>query len=190
MIRSFIAFDLENEEIARNISIFLQKILKHQPKLKIVKVENIHLTIKFLGNINESVAPKIYNILENKINKRYFSDEPLIFKLKKVGNFRKYSIIWISIDGYIDIIQEIKDIIEDELFQKLNIKKDERMDFNPHLTIARLNKKKIDYNTFNLFKNEIKNHKDKEFGKFYLQKIKLKKSILTPKGPIYSDMVF
>ncbi|MBY8981747.1 MAG: RNA 2',3'-cyclic phosphodiesterase [Candidatus Lokiarchaeota archaeon] len=190
MIRSFIAFDLENEDTIENIKNFSERIIRIQPNLKLIKSENIHLTIKFLGDIKESIAPLIYNILDKEINKKFFSDKPYIFKLENVGNFKNYSIIWINLEGYTDLIQEIKDIVEEKLHQKQNIKKDQRQKFNPHITIARLNRKKINYKTFSIFKKEIIKNKNKEFGEFYIKKIKLKKSVLTPKGPIYSELVY
>ncbi len=190
MIRSFIAFDLENKTTIKKIDIFSERIKEFQQGVKLVKPENIHLTMKFLGEIKESVASKIYKIIDKEINEEFFSDKPIIYNLKGVGNFKNFSIIWIKIEGNNELLQQIKNIIEEELYKQLKIKKDERQQFNPHITIARLNRKKINYRTFNDFKEEIKQNKNKDFGEFYIKKIKLKKSVLTPKGPIYTDLVY
>ena len=93
-------------------------------------------------------------------------------------------------NGNIQLLQSIKDSIEEILNEKLKIEKDNRPKFKPHLTIGRLNKKKIDYKTFESFKNLIKENKDLEIGAFNINEIKLKKSVLTPEGPIYSDLVY
>lgn len=190
MIRSFIAIELKNEDTINNIVSFGKRLKKNQKKIKLVEPQNLHLTIKFLGNIRESTAPKIYSIIERQINDKQFSGKEKEYSLKGVGKFRGYQIIWVKMHGDIDFLQTVKEEVETRLNSQLKIRKDKRQDFKPHLTIARLKKKRIDYKTFDSFKNIIKENKDKEFGKFTVSKITLKKSELTPKGPIYTDLEF
>ena len=93
-------------------------------------------------------------------------------------------------EGDIQFLQKIKDNIEALLNQKLKIEKDKRTKFTPHLTIGRLKPNKINYKNFESFKKLIHEHKNYEFGHFKISNVKLKKSDLTPKGPIYSDLEF
>ncbi|TFG00891.1 MAG: RNA 2',3'-cyclic phosphodiesterase [Promethearchaeota archaeon] len=186
MIRSFIAFDLENKESLQNIQNFQDRLKQNQSRLKPIKPENIHITVKFLGDIKESIIPQIYQILEKEINEKILRKEEYTYKIKHVGNFRNYGIIWVGLEGNIELMQSIKDTVEEKLNDRLNIKKDNRRNFKPHITIARLKKKRRDYSTFESFKNIFKENRNKEFGEFNIHKIVLKKSDLTPKGPIYS----
>ena len=189
MIRSFIALELKDVETTENIKKFSSRLKKNQSKIKLVETENLHLTIKFLGDISEKLAPKIYEeILE--INQKFFQEDKFQYTLKGVGQFNKFSVIWIKLHGNISLLQEIKDILEENLFKKYHVEKDKRTQFKPHLTIGRLNKKRVDYKTFESFKNIIKENKETEYGIFTIKEIKLKKSVLTPKGPIYSDLVY
>jgi len=142
--------------------------------------------VKFLGNIKESMIPQIYKILDKEINERILRKENYIYKLRHIVNFRNYGIIWVGLEGNMELMQTIKDTLEESLNQRLNIKKDNRRNFKPHITIARLKKKRRDYNTFDTFKNIIKENRDREFGDFTIREIVLKKSDLTPKGPIYT----
>jgi len=185
-IRSFIAFDLNDDESLKNIQDFQARLKQNQPRLKPIKRENIHITVKFLGNIKESMIPQIYKILDKEINERILRKENYIYKLRHIGNFRNYGIIWVGLEGNMELMQTIKDSLEEILNQRLNIKKDNRRNFKPHITIARLKKKRRDYNTFDTFKNIIKENRDREFGDFTIREIVLKKSDLTPKGPIYT----
>jgi len=189
MIRSFIALELENIATKKEIQEFTTRLKKNQNKFKVVKRDNLHLTIKFLGNINESLAPKIYKIVE-EVNDKFFNGENREFHLIGVGQFNKYSVIWAKLKGDINFLQSIKDTTENLLNERLKIERDKRPAFKPHLTIGRLNKKRINYKTFETFKNLIKNNKDLEFGSFNIHKLKFKKSELTPNGPIYSDLVY
>ena len=189
-IRSFIAMELEDPETINKIQAFYPRLKQNQQDLKTVKPENLHMTVKFLGNIPEPLAQKIYKILREEINEDLFQGKTLEYRLKGVGQFNKYSVLWIKLVGNVQFLQKVKDTIENSLNEKLDIERDKRNKFKPHLTIGRLKKNKINYKTFDSFKNLIQDNKDLEFGMFTINQVKLKKSVLTPKGPIYSDLVY
>jgi len=67
MIRAFIAIELKDKNTIEKIQSFSARLKQNQPKLKVVKPENLHMTVKFLGNISESVALKIYEILKEDV---------------------------------------------------------------------------------------------------------------------------
>ncbi len=190
MIRSFIAIEIKNSDTLKKINIFTERLKKNQPKIKLVEPENIHMTIKFLGDIQESLAPKIYKILKEEVNEKIFAEKEYEYNLKGAGQFNKFSVLWVKLKGNIDFLQNIVDTVENELNQKLKIPRDKRPEFKPHITIGRLRSNKIDYKTFDIFKKLINESKDIEFGSFKIKEVKLKKSVLTQKGPIYSDLVY
>lgn len=190
MIRSFIAIELKDADTIEKIKAFSQRLKQNQPNIKIVEPKNLHITMKFLGDIPEQLAPKIYGILQKEINEKLFQQKNFKFFLKGVGQFNKFSVLWIKIIGDIQFLQNVKNTIEDCLFTKLKIERDKRIKFEPHLTIGRLKKSKINYKTLNPLKNLINENKNLEFGAFNINKVKLKKSQLTPSGPIYSDLIY
>ena len=190
MIRTFIAIELDDTDTKDNIISFLEHLKINQPKIKSVERQNLHMTLKFLGDIQESEAPKIFSILKEEINEKLFQNKNLQYQLKGAGQFKNFSILWIKLDGDIQFLQKIKDTVENLLYDRLKIPKDDRSEFKPHLTIGRLKSSNINYKNFNSLKNVIKENKDFNFGIFNINQIKLKKSILTPKGPIYTDLVF
>ena len=93
MIRAFIAIELSDNLTVNNIKSFSARLKQNQPKLKVVAPENLHLTIKFLGNISESLAPNIYKILKEEINEKIFKGKFFEYKLKGVGQFNKFSVL-------------------------------------------------------------------------------------------------
>ena len=97
-IRSFISIDLENKETKDNIISFQKQLEKIQPGLKPIVSDNLHLTVKFLGNIRESTAPKIYSILESKVNEKLFRGQELTYTVEGTGQFRNYGIIWCRVN--------------------------------------------------------------------------------------------
>lgn len=190
MIRTFLAIELKDDETIEKIISFTQRLKQNQPKIKLVEPVNLHMTMKFLGNIPETQAPKIYSILQEEINDKLFHGKNFEYSLKGVGQFNRFSVLWIKLLGNIQFLQNIKDSLEDFLFNKLKIERDKRTKFKPHLTIGRLKKDKINYKTFDTLKNLISENKDLEFGVFTINQVKLKKSVLTPQGPIYTDLKY
>ena len=190
MIRSFIAIELKDQETIKNLISYTNRLKQNQDKMKAVEPENLHMTIKFLGNIDESLVPKIYNILNQEVNQKMFQGKNREYLLKGVGQFNKFSVIWTKLNGEIHFLQNIKDKTDELLYNGLKIERDKRTEFTPHLTIGRLKNNKINYKTFDTFKKLINENKNLVFGPFNINQIKLKKSTLTPKGPIYSDLVY
>ena len=99
MIRAFIAIELKNKNTIENISSFSSRLKQNQAKIKLVEPENLHMTVKFLGNISDSLASQIYNILKQEINEDMFKGNTFNYKLNGVGQFNKFSVIWVKLIG-------------------------------------------------------------------------------------------
>jgi 2'-5' RNA ligase len=146
--------------------------------------------MKFFGNIHEELAPNIYAIIKRDINDKMFNKRVMKYELTGVGQFKRFTVLWIKMRGDIQFIQSVKNEIEDQLYSRLNIERDKRSQFKPHLTIGRLRKDRINYKNLNVLKNLFNENKETPFGSFSIGEVKLKRSTLTPKGPIYTDLVY
>tara|TARA_Y100000590_G_scaffold162689_1_gene186513 strand:+ start:1998 stop:2543 length:546 start_codon:yes stop_codon:yes gene_type:complete len=174
-MRAFIAIEISNSQI-------LKKIQKFQNELKIkakpIRLDQIHFTLQFLGEINEDRCEQVKNILK----KIKFSEFEL--SLKRVGtfpNFRNPRIIWIGCDEIgAKILTQIAENIGNNLIQ-LGFEKERK--FKPHLTVFRVKNKIEDISS------RMKEIDKIEFGIQTISKFKLKKSVLSPKGPEYSDLL-
>ncbi|MGC8928996.1 MAG: RNA 2',3'-cyclic phosphodiesterase [Candidatus Woesearchaeota archaeon] len=169
-MRTFIAVDAEKEvieELKRIQSMLNNGIFK--------KTQDYHITLKFLGEKNDSEIKKIIK----KLSEIKFKNFELT--LDKIGFFPNESfirVIWVGTKE--QEIYELQKAIDYKLLE-LNIPAEK--EFKSHITIARV-KEISDKKAFleNIGKHKIKNLS------FSVNEFKLKKSVLTPKGPIYSDL--
>ena len=170
--RCFVAIDLSREAI--NYIKEVQELIKKQNLFtgKFTESENLHLTLKFLGEIDEKQLEEVKKRLK-EIEFPGFEAE-----LGDVGVFSKdfIKIIWIHLknaDGLQRKVDEkLKDIFKSEFR------------FMSHITIARVKKKVgdkkalLDY----IGKMKIKNIR------FRVRSFFLKKSELQEEGPVYTDL--
>lgn len=170
-IRAFVCFTLSDEaikEIAR-----VQEILGHKMFTgKMTELENLHLTLKFLGEMDDSILEKVKERLK-EIKFKSFE-----VKLGMTGTFSRRgnpSIVWIKVNG--EEIWSLQKKIDESL--KELFKAEER--FMSHLTIARVKyvNDKMD------FINYAKNIHVKEI-KFNINSFKLMSSDLRDAGPVYT----
>ncbi len=176
--RGFIAIDINQDN---NIDSFINEIKKSGAIIKLVESKNIHITLKFLGDINEKNIDKIEDILKNAT----VNIKPFKINLEGVGVFPNENyikIIWIGIKKT-ENLDEIFNKINHELNSLLSINKLQK--FIPHITIGRVKSSKNKEKILEI----IEEYKDKKFSENLVDSIKLKKSELTPKGPIYSDVI-
>ncbi len=64
-IRSFVAFDIENDSVKSRIAAAQKMLLQTNADLKLVEPKNIHVTIRFLGAINSELVDEIYTAMKN-----------------------------------------------------------------------------------------------------------------------------
>jgi 2'-5' RNA ligase len=179
LIRSFIAFDITDEKILKNISDAQAKIIETGADLKLVEPKNIHATLRFLGEISPIMVDKVYEEMKK------ISFSPFDFELRGVGvfpNLQRISVVWIGIVKGVKELTDIFSQLEPRICQ-LGFPP-ERRGFSPHMTIARV---KSGRNKTELTQ-QIMSLKDYEFGVIRADCLKLKKSVLTPQGPIYSSI--
>ena len=174
-MRIFIAVEISNSEILKKIQTFQNELnIKARP----TRLDQIHFTLQFLGEVDEEKCEQVKNVLK-KIEFPEFE-----LSLEGIGifpNLKNPRIIWIGCDkSGGEKLSKIAKEIETNL-TALGFGKNKK--FKPHLTIFRV-KNKIDDISYRM--NEIG---EVEFGTQIISKIKLKRSILSPKGPEYSDLL-
>jgi 2'-5' RNA ligase len=175
--RGFIAIDIN--PFTKLIE-FEREIKNSGANVKLVEPKNIHLTLKFLGDTDESLIERIDEILKDSVREI----ESFSIRLKSTGVFpneRYIKVMWIGIENS-EIIGKIAENINEKL-SNLGFKKEKRK-FSAHLTIARVKNAKNKDKLIQI----IEKYRDVEFAYFKVDSIKLKKSDLTPKGPIYTTL--
>ncbi len=171
LVRVFVAIDFP-DEVIKEVARVQELIGKRNFTGKFTELENLHLTLKFLGEIEEEKVEMVKNSLrEIKFGK-------FEVKLGNIGvfHFRKEpKIVWIKIFGkkIYDLQKEIDSALEKEGFFR-----EER--FMGHLTIARVKYVKDK----NGFEEHIKKINVKGIG-FMINNFKLMKSELKGQGPVY-----
>jgi len=178
-IRSFIAFDIDNETVLKKIMEIQATIAKADADVKFVEPKNIHVTVRFLGDINASVVEKIYEEM------RKIKFTPFDIKICGAGafpNLRYPRVLWAGITEGANQLQSISNQLE-PLLRSLGFRPDPK-GFSPHLTIARV---KSGRNKAELAKT-VGENVNYEFGIVKAGCLRLKRSDLTPKGPIYSTL--
>lgn len=178
-IRSFIALSL-NEEIKKAVGELIDGLRKTGADVKWVTPRNLHLTLKFLGSIDESMVSPLSEHLREIAGRH----SALSFSLNGTGAFpdqKRPRVIWIGLRMYeplLEIFREIDEALAGEGFEK------ESRPFSPHITIGRVRSLKgIDKLMLELVK-----YKGSSFGEQEVKTIHLMQSTLKPGGAEYSTL--
>lgn len=134
MIRAFIAFDL-SDEVKEELSHLQNELKKVDADVKWIEPKNIHLTLKFLGNVEEPKTKDIKKVLDDiaSHNKKF---EITISGLGAFPDIYKMSVIWVGIEKGDSEAKRIAGLIEDALV-KMDFPKESRA-FRSHFTLGRL----------------------------------------------------
>jgi 2'-5' RNA ligase len=175
-MRTFIAVEVP-KEIQERVGKYIASICALIPDVKWVVSENLHFTIKFLGEIEQTDFKNVRHCVEQAAREY----GPFTMGLSGIGFFPsadRPKVIWIGADGGEDILfdlyQDMERCLENIGFER------EAKTFSPHLTIGRAKK--------NRKVTVPERLPGFEPVMFEVRSISIIKSTLTPNGPIYEKL--
>ena len=183
-IRSFIAIELSGEikrELAR-----LQENLKLGSRAPVRWVDPgiIHLTLKFLGDIDENITGRISAVIEKAAE----GTHPFRLKISGLGVFpnpRRVQVVWVGLSGELDKLGGLQKSIESGLVP-LGFKAESRA-FTPHLTVGRVRERARPEERQDLGRL-VEGMSFETAASLTVDAVHLMKSQLTREGPIYTRL--
>jgi 2'-5' RNA ligase len=134
-IRTFIAVELSPRVMARAGDL-IDKLRVSSAQVSWVKTQQMHLTLKFLGDVRDTETPDICRVVA-EVAKGF---EPFEITFRGAGAFptnERPRTLWIGIEDGAEALCELQAAIETALKEQLGFPKDARR-FQPHLTIGRV----------------------------------------------------
>lgn len=135
-IRSFLAFELP-QEIKSIVATTSGEMRKSPIDVRWVNVDNIHLTVVFLGSVPSEDLDSINKTVAG-VCKRY---DPFTIFLSGAGMFASRlnpRILWLGLAGDLDRMAHYRNALQKKL-KPFGVKQEKRP-FRPHLTIGRFRK--------------------------------------------------
>lgn len=147
--------------------------------IKLVEMENLHFTVKFLGEIPEIKVEEIDRRIRALALPRMEVD---VRGLGAFPDLRRPRIVWAGVapqdlPSVSGSGQKVIDALE-------GIGESDDRGFHPHITVARVRSPR----NLEALASAIRERSTKEFGRSTISALKLKSSDLTPSGPIYRDV--
>jgi 2'-5' RNA ligase len=179
-IRTFIAVSI-SEKAREAVTEMINSLQNFSSGIRWVKPENMHLTLKFLGDVEEEKLPELEEALKLSAEKiKRFN-----YELVNVGcfpNYKRPRVLWVGVEDSENQLLPLHQNIESE-FIKLGFPKESRK-FKPHLTVARVK-------DFRKCESAISKFKGYNFGSYKndVGEVVLMKSDLFPSGAKYTKLI-
>lgn len=175
------------DKTAHRITSLIEQLKPLSHAVKWVAPENLHLTLKFLGEADENKVPEIISALKGTTS----AHKRFIINVHGTGVFPNTSwpkVIWVGLEsegGLLALHSEIEKAVEPLGF------KPEKRAFTPHLTIGRIKaiRNRSDKpQQLERLMHEIEARKDEDFGSFEVSRVELIKSDLQPAGAVHTTV--
>jgi RNA 2',3'-cyclic 3'-phosphodiesterase len=183
VIRAFIAIDLPSH-IQEKLSDILNQLKRPDTMaVRWVPARNIHLTIKFLGDVSPSNLEILTKILQSEVS-RYKPFEIRVASLGAFPSMRRPRVVWVGVEAP-SVLQSLQRAVEVETV-RLGYAAEDRP-FSPHLTLGRV--------AHNASPEEVRqvadvlvNCKVGELGTALVDQVRLFRSDLQPGGAVYTPL--
>jgi RNA 2',3'-cyclic 3'-phosphodiesterase len=184
VIRAFIAIHL-SPEITHNLEQVLQDLKSRWPQAPVrwVPANNIHITIKFLGDVSLSNVPLLTKMLQIEAS-RHASLEISVGKLGAFPSVRRPRVIWVGVEAPPELYT-LQRSVEGEM-ARLGYAPEER-EFSPHLTLGRV-ARNISGDEMQRLSALLAGSKVGFLGATRVQSIQLFRSDLQPNGAVYTAL--
>ena len=179
-VRAFIAAQIDNN-LREALSGVIDELEKSDPYVKWIKPENLHVTLKFLGEVGTDKIDAIKSEMQKTaaLEKKF---SLLVSGIGVIPNPRYPRVVYSNL---VDDRQKLKNLSKrlDEAMARLGFKPEER-DFLPHLTIGRVKS----FKAKSLLIMKIREFHKREIGRLDVDGVHLIKSELKTTGAIYTEM--
>jgi len=185
MLRLFVAVELPPE--VRRALVVAMDMLRNAARtdaLRWVRIDGVHLTLEFLGAVEESRADAISAALRAGVRGLAPFDMTLL-GLGSFGGRGQMRVVWLGVGGDGGALADLADRVADSL-EPLGFERDER-GFNGHLTLARVRDDTPPAVRERLH-DLVMRFNAPEFPWFRVERISLMQSTLTPGGSIYRSL--
>lgn len=174
MVRTFVAIDLAGD-IREKARLSQEILAKSGGRLAIVDPANLHITLKFLGEVDPSMIEPIIDAL------RAVRADPfeLTVGCAVCNPPQRPRVVWCDVTDNGESAALAREI--DDLLAPLGFPREKRP-FRPHVTLARVKEHHPSLSS------QVACTPREPLGRFRVESIKLKKSTLTPRGSIYEDL--
>jgi 2'-5' RNA ligase len=179
VVRAFVAIKID-PEVAQRISEIQAKFDKNLGGIRWVRPENLHLTLKFLGQVDDDKLPPMMDSLG-----RVFHSMPR-FSVSCSGlgvfpDIRRARVLWVGLEG--KPLSSLAARVDDALVP-LGFAREKR-EFKPHLTIGRWRESA---GRPDLLRRELETGKEHDFGPSRMNEVILFQSMLKPTGAVYTPL--
>jgi 2'-5' RNA ligase len=133
-IRTFVCIHIP-QSMKERIRLLQDQLRQVDAQASWVKTANIHLTLKFLGDVPQAKIPQVVGAVERAIG----SCSPFQVTVSGAGCFpssQNPTVLWVGLDKIPEALMRLREAIEDELAQEGFHREPKK--FKPHLTLARI----------------------------------------------------
>ena len=184
-MRLFVAVEIP-AVVRQNLAAVIQELraaastpIKSKTRPRWAPAENLHVTLKFIGNVQEEVASRIRDEL-----KLIRAETPVHMRFRGLGFFpaeRRPSVLWAGIQASANLIPLVGDI--DTGLEKFGVARETRA-FQPHLTLARFNPPGISEE----LRAAVQANSSREYGAALTAEFHLFESKTRPTGAVYTRL--
>ena len=179
-MRTFVCIEIE-DELRMKMSQVSARLSVAGAEAKWVAEKNLHLTLKFLGGVDETVIPEV-SAAVGEVAGRF---EPFDVTLAGVGAFPEGGsprVVWCGLQEPTGRLEKLYYALNKAL--RPHAEKEEHRKFSPHITLGRVRSGRRREE----LKNLIEDNRETEIGTQSVDTITVMMSELTPKGPIYTPL--
>ena len=177
-IRCFVALNLP-PELKGGLAELEARLKEARADVSWVKPENIHLTLKFLGGVEETRIPLIKRAIQEGLR----GGGPLVLSLAGLGVFpnpRSPRVIWVGVEGDTERMEKLQKRLEQAL-EEVGFPREARS-FSPHMTLGRMRSRQGTAGLMEL----VERLGEYRAGSIQAESIELMRSQLHPAGAIYT----
>jgi 2'-5' RNA ligase len=177
-VRLFVALEIPTE-VRENFATLMETLRAISEDLRWVRPGNLHVTLKFLGEVPETKLEAVRTALA-----KTRSEQPVTLEFRRLGFFpneKRPRVFWAGIEASRNLMKLAEDI--DGAIENLGIPREPRA-FSPHLTLARFERSDVQEK----LRGAIAENARREFGMLRTHEFHLIQSKLKPSGAEYTTL--